>query len=214
MKKYIIALFASVAVMFAAQAQSQPSTEHISKLEIGKKAKKTFNNRDSSMVIHIDTLIMGDRASLMFYGKKDVTLVVKYAEIGNQASISGTDGKNNGTNFDIQANIQKLGSLYLIAKGDDAFNGTKTFPNGNGGNVKIKLDKGSIKPQQTDKKAKAYLFVDVEPGGRSVNPNSDLRNIYSRIKMAPSGLRGLPQGQIYSGSPGTTGKIEIISIEQ
>ncbi len=211
MKKYIIALMASLAVVFAVQAQVQ--TEHISKLEIGKKAKKNFNNRDSSIVLHIDTLIMGDRASLMFYGKKDVKLVVGHAEIGNRASISGTDGKNNGSNFDIQVNFQKLGSLYVIAKGDDAFNGTKTNPNGNGGHVKITLAPNSIKPQQTDKKAKQYLYADVKAGGKAVNATSDLRNIYDRIKISPGGLRGLPQGQIYSGSPGNEGSFEIITTE-
>jgi len=211
MKQYIIALIASLSVAFAAQAQVQ--TEHISKLEIGKKAKKNFSDRDSSVVLHIDTLIMGDRASLMFYGKKDVKLVIGYAEIGNQASISGTDGKNNGSNFDIDVNFQKLGSLYLIAKGDDAFNGTRTNPNGNGGKVKINLAPTSIKPQQTDKKAKQYLYADIKAGGRAVNATSDLRNIYDRIKVSPGGLRGLPQGQIYSGSPGIDGTIEIISTQ-
>jgi hypothetical protein len=71
--------------------------------------------------------------------------------------------------------------------------------------------KESIKPQSTNKKATNYIYADVVAGGRAVNANSDLRNIYDRIKTAPTGLRGLPQGQIYSGSPGTEGTFELIS---
>src|SRR5690606_37492357 len=146
-----------------------------------------------------------------FYGKKNVKLTIGYAEIGNKATFYGTDGKNNGANFDINANFQALGSLYIIAKGDDAFNGRKSFPNGNGGKVKVTLATGSIKPQVTDKKATNYIYGDVAAGGKAVNANTHLRNIYDRIKTAPTGLRGLPQGQIYSGSPGNEGTFELIS---
>ncbi len=206
--KFVLTIFLCFALAFVGKAQE---TQHISKLEIGKKAKKNIDSGDSSVTIHIDTLIMKDNSTLSFYGKKNVKLTVGHAEIGNKATIFGTDGKNNGANFDIHANFQKLGSLYIIAKGDDAFNGTKTFPNGNGGKVKVTLMKESIKPQSTNKKAKNYIYADVVAGGRAVNANSDLRNIYDRIKTAPTGLRGLPQGQIYSGSPGTEGTFELIS---
>jgi len=72
------------------------------------------------------------------------------------------------------------------------------------------LQAGSIQPQSTDKKAKNYLKVDTQAGGKSVNAEPDLRYIYSRIQQAPAGLRGLPQGQIYSGSPGRDGTYELI----
>ncbi|WP_294347015.1 MULTISPECIES: hypothetical protein [unclassified Sphingobacterium] len=208
--KIILGFFLCFAMILTGKAQE---VQHISKLEIGKKSKKNIDNRDSTVAIHIDTLIMKDNSTFSFYGKKNVKLSIGYAEIGNKATIHGTDGKNNGTNFDIKANFQKLGSLYIIAKGDDAFNGTKTFPNGNGGKVKVTLTNGSLKPQTTDKKATNYIYADVVAGGRAVNANSDLRNIYDRIKTAPTGLRGLPQGQIFSGSPGTEGTFELISTQ-
>ncbi len=205
---FVLGFLFLVSFTFVCKAQE---TQHFSKLEIGKKAKKNIDSRDSTAIIHIDTLIMKDKATLSFYGKKDVKLIVDYAEIGDKATLYGSDGKNNGSNFDIKANFQKLGSLYIIAKGDDAFNGTKTFPNGNGGKVKITLKEGSLKPQTTDKKATNYIYADVVAGGRAVNANTDLRNIYDRIKTAPTGLRGLPQGQIYSGSAGNEGSFELIS---
>lgn len=187
------------------------STQHIQKLELGKKEKKMFNRGDSSMIIKIDTLIMKDKSKLEFFAKKDVKLEIGYAEIGNNVLITGQDSKNNATNFDIQANFKQLGSLFIIARGIDAFNGTKTFPNGDGGIVTLAYDSQGVAPQTSDKKGKNFVFIDVRPGGLSVNPSSEVRQIYSRIAMSPGGLRGLPQGQIYSGSPGKDGKSEIKS---
>ncbi len=206
-KSFITALFTLVTLSLSAQENMQ----HISSLNLGKKEKKVFSSRDSSITLHIDTLIMGDKSSIQFIGKKEVKLIIGYALISKNAAIYGTDGQHNGSNFDISINIQKLGSLYLIARGQDAFNGTKTLPNGNAGNVHIQLAKQSIQPQQTDKKAPNYIFVDLRPGGLNVNATSDLRNIYSQIKLSSGtgGLRGVPQGQIYSGSPGKEGKLTI-----
>lgn len=212
MKKIITIL---TCAFLAFQSYAQSNVEHISKLEIGKKAKKVYNTKssDSTINLHIDTLIMGDKASLMFYANKNVNLTIGHAIIGNNASISGTDSKNNGSNFDIQANFQKLGSLYIVAKGDNAFNGTRTFPNGNGGNIKLSLSENSIVPQRENKKQPNYLQIANEGGGKNVNATSDLRSIYDRVRQAPAGLRGLPQGQIFSGSPGIDGKTEIITIK-
>lgn len=206
-KRFIILMF--VGLLASAAIQAQTNTQHISKLELGKKKKQYFNDRDSSSVIYIDTLIMKDRSSLIFMGKKDVKLVVKHAEIGDRASISGIAARNNASNFDIEINFKKLGSLYVIARGEDAMNGTRTDPNGDGGIVKFKYDGNGIAPQTTDRKKKNYLFVDVSAGGRAINPTSDLNQIYARIAMSAPGLRGVPQGQIYSGSPGKEGKVEI-----
>jgi len=183
--------------------------EHISKLELGKKDKKVFNRGDSSMILKIDTLIMKDKSKLEFYAKKDVKLEIGYAEIGKNVVITGQDSKNNATNIDMDINFNKLGSLFVIARGIDAFNGTKTNPNGNGGKVLITYDPAGITPQKTDKKGANYLFVDVQPGGLRVNPTSEISQIYSRISMAQPGLRGMPQGQIYSGSPGKEGTVEV-----
>ncbi len=187
----------------------QTNTQHFDKLVLKKKEKKMFSDRDSSSVVYIDTLIMKDKSSLQFFGKKDVKLVVKHAEIDNQTMIMGQGGQNNGSNFDIAVNFQKLGSLYIIARGQDAMNGTKTFPNGDAGNVTLTYDSAGIVPQSTDRKAKNYVLTDVTPGGLHVTPSAELNNIYGMIARAPQGLRGLPQGQIYSGSPGKEGKVVI-----
>lgn len=189
----------------------QTADIHIGKLELNKKEKKVFNDRDSSAVVYIDTLIMKDRSSLQFYGKKDVKLVVKHAEIGDRVFISGQAGKNNASNFDIDINLKKLGSLYVIARGQDANNGMRTDPNGDAGIVNFVYDPAGITPQTVNKKQKNYLYVDVTPGGRHVTPSAEITNIYSRIATSGPGLIGLPQGQIYSGSPGKDGKVTIQS---
>jgi len=201
----IIFLFLGVSFLSLGYAQE----EHIARLELGKKKKKTFSSRDSSAVIYIDTLIMKDRSSLQFYGKKDVKLIVKHAEIGKGAFISGIGGRNNASDFDIDIKLTKLGSLYVIARGQDAMNGTKTDPNGDGGQVNFKYDPNGITPQTEDKKQANYVYIDVSAGGRAINPVSDLNQIYSRIATSAPGLRGLPQGQVYSGSPGREGKANI-----
>lgn len=203
----IIFLFLGQSFLSEGYAQE----EHISKLELGRKKKKVFNSRDSSAVIHIDTLIMKDKSSLQFYGKKDVRLVIKHAEIGKGAFISGIGGQNNASNFDIDINLKKLGSLYVIARGQDAMNGTKTFPNGDGGAVNFHYNPDGITPQMDNKKQANYVYIDVSAGGRAINPVSDLNQIYSRIATSAPGLRGLPQGQVYSGSPGKEGKATISS---
>ena len=203
----IIFLFLGQSFLSEGYAQE----EHISKLELGRKKKKVFNNRDSTAVIHIDTLIMKDKSSLQFYGKKDVKLVIKHAEIGKGAFISGMGGQNNASNFDIAINLQKLGSLYVIARGEDAMNGTKTFPNGDGGEVNFQYNPKGIIPQTDDKKQANYVYIDVSAGGRAISPVSDLQQIYARIATSAPGLRGLPQGQVYSVSPGKEGKVLISS---
>src|SRR5690606_6389059 len=126
--------------------------------EIGRKKSKIFSERDSSIAIVIDTLIMKNRSKLVFYGKKKVDLQVKYAEIDN-AYILGTDGKNNGSDMDITIRFAKLGNLWVSAAGDNAANGSKTFPNGNGGNITFKYLSDGITPQQEDKRKSAYLLI-------------------------------------------------------
>lgn len=192
-------------------AIGQSNELRFEKIVLNKKEKKIFNDRDSSAVIYIDTLIMKDRSSLQFYGKKDVKLIVKHAEIGDRAFISGQGAQNNASNFDIDINFAKLGSLYVIARGQDATNGTRTYPNGDAGNVDLAYTPTGITPQTENKKQKNYLFVDVSPGGLHVTPSAEITNIYSRIATSAPGLRGLPQGQIYSGSPGKEGKVTIRS---
>jgi len=199
----------------AAFAMDLDSVQHISKLEIGKKKKHSFStkDRDSTLILSIDTLIMQDKASLEFFGKKKVRLKVGFARIPKQAYFIGTDGKNNGSNMEIDIHFAELGKLYVLAGGQDANNGTKTFPNGNGGQVLLRYDKKGIHPQQENKNEEAFLLIDTRAGGYRVNAQVDLRNIYSQIGMgirSGSGrLGGVPQGQIYSGSPGRDGKAEV-----
>lgn len=181
----------------------------ISRLNLDKKKKKTFQGRDSVLTVYIDTLIMKDKSTLQFFGKKEVKLIINYADIGKQAAIYGQGLKNNGTVFSIDVDFEKLNSLYIFARGQDAFNGTKTFPNGDGGQVILTYNSKGIIPQTINKKDKHYIHIDVTEGGLHVTPSTELHNIYSRIASSPSGLRGLPQGQIYSGSPGKKGSIVI-----
>ena len=186
----------------------ETNTIRIPKLEINKKKKEVFAGKDSSLTVYIDTLIMKDRSQLVFFGKKDVNLHVAHAEIDKRAYIFGSDGKNNGTDFQIDMRFAKLGMLYVLAGGQDANNnGSRTFPNGDGGNVSFTYDSGGIVPQTDDKKSTHYLQIDTRAGGYRVNPQNDLRNIYSLINMGSGRpLGNLSQGTVYSGSPGKDGK--------
>ncbi len=209
-----IVLFLITSFLFLNLQAQTDSIQHIPKLEIAKKKSKVFSSRDSSLTLTIDTLIMKDRSRLAFYGKKHVKLQVKHAVIGKNAFIFGTDGKNNGSDMDITIRFDNLESLRVSAVGLDARNGTRTFPNGNGGKVTLKYLSDGIVPQSEDKKASSYLSIDTKAGGYSVNAQSDIRNILSQIGRGARPLGTLPQGQIFSGSPGIDGKSEIISVSE
>lgn len=188
------------------------STIHIPRLEIERNKKEVFAGRDSSLVVHIDTLVMKNKSQLFFFGKKDVQLRVGHAIIENRGYIYGSDGKNNGTDFDIDMRFEKLGSLYVLAGGQDANNnGSRTYPNGDGGDVVFVYDSNGVVPQADDKKGAHYLHIDTRAGGYRVNPQSDLRNIYTRINQGTAGrpLGTLSQGMVYSGSPGKDGEISL-----
>lgn len=216
----VIAILMS-GLFFQEQVQAQttvrksvagPENElHFSRIELKRKKKQVFDavSRDSTLVVYVDTLIMKDRSSLQFYGLKNVKLVVKHAEIDDRAFFSGISGENNASSFDIDIHLAKLGSLYVIARGEDAMNGTKTFPNGDGGDVQFVYSTAGIQPQTTNRKDDRYLHVDAAGGGRATNAYADLNRIYTQIRTSGGGLRGVPQGQIYSGSPGRDGKVTI-----
>lgn len=221
--KNICFTLAILLAMSASYAQTTGNSEgqviHISKLSLDKKKKETFQSRDSILTVYIDTLIMKDKSALQFYGKKAVNLYIKHADIGKEVVVYGQGLRNNGTNFQIDIDFEKLNSLYILARGQDAMNGTKTFPNGDGGNVTLTYAAQGFVPQTTNKKAKHYIHIDITEGGLHVTPSADLNNIYTRIASSPIGLRGLPQGQIYSGSAGKRGTVliknkEIDSIEE
>jgi len=211
--KYLIVFLIGFFAVDIALAQSD-SVQHISRLEIKKKKSVNISRGDSSITLIIDTLIMNDRSRLEFYGKKNVILKVKHAIIPKRAYISGTDGKNNASNFDITIHLDELGSLFVLAGGRDANNGSRTFPNGNGGKVTFNYLGDGIIPQQEDKNQEHYLVIDTKAGGYSVNARSDLYNIYSRIGGGSRPLGQLPQGQVYSGSAGIDGKVEVKEINE
>lgn len=209
--KTIIVLFLAT-VSLGTFAQEKANTVHISRLELKRKGKEVFSGKDSTLIVHIDTLIMEDRSQLLFYGKKEVKLSANHVEIGKRAYIFGTDGKNNGTDFAINMRFEKLGTLYVLAGGHDASNnGSRTYPNGDGGDVNFSYDPTGIAPQTDDKKSPHFLQIDTRAGGYRVNPQTDLRNIYSMINLGSPGrpLGNLAQGTVYSGSPGRDGKSVI-----
>jgi len=212
--KVIAILICSWLLCCGAASAQEGSVQHIPKLEINKKKHKVFSGRDSSITLIIDTLVMKNRAKLVFYGKKKVNLKVKYADIEKDAFILGTDGKNNGSDMDITMRFAKLGSLWVSAAGDNAMNGSKTYPNGNGGDIVFKYLKDGVIPQQDNKRQTAYLTIETKAGGYAVNAQSDIRNILDRIGKGNRPLRQLPQGQVYSGSPGMDGKSEVRAVTE
>lgn len=204
------AFIAALLVCCGLTASAQPAdTLHISRLEINRKKKEIFSGKDSALVLRIDTLIMKDRAQLIFVGKKDVKLDIGHARMAERAYIFGTDGRNNGTNFDIRVRFDELGALYVLAAGRDAANnGSKTYPNGNGGNVTLTYDPEGIVPQEDDKDQGQYIHLDTRAGGYRVNAQTDIANIYSQINRGVPGrpLSNLSQGMVYSGTPGKDGQ--------
>lgn len=202
-----------ISMMAASAAIAQDiDTINIPKLEIERNKKEVFSSRDSSLVVFIDTLVMKHKSQLVFFGKKDVQLHVGHANIEKRGYIYGTDGKNNGTDFDIDMRFETLGALYVLAGGQDANNnGSRTHPNGNGGDVVFTYDGDGIVPQTDDKKSTNYLHIDTRAGGYGVNAQTDLRNIYSMINRGSVGrpLGNLSQGMVYSGSPGEDGKMTL-----
>lgn len=207
------AIITCISIVIACTAFAQDTnTIHIPKLEIERNKKEVFTGRDSSLVVYIDTLVMKDKSQLVFFGKKDVKLHVRYAKIEKRGYIYGTDGKNNGTDFAIDMRFEKLGSLYVLAGGQDANNnGSRTHPNGDGGDVVFVYDDGGVVPQTEDKKSANYLQIDTRAGGYRVSPQNDLRNIYSLINMGSPNrpLGNLSQGMVYSGSPGKDGEMTV-----
>lgn len=218
--KFTRGIIAILSLMFPLLVLGQSdSVMHIAKLEIGKKKTEHIQvrNRDSSLVITIDTLIMKDRATLSFLAAKKVELKVNHAFIEGKAYITGTDSKNNGSNMDIYMGLDKLKALYVLTAGRDANNGFKTFPNGNGGNVNFHYLQSGIAPQTDNEEAANYLQIDNSAGGYRVVPQRDLAIVYSQIaagiRMGNGRLGSTPQGQIYSGSPGRDGKEEIKAVD-
>lgn len=207
----VLGIFMGLSSAYAQEGREK----HISKLVLDKKKRESFYNdrKDSTLILRIDTLILNDNASLQFYGLKDVKLVVNHAEIGKKAFISGIGSKNNASNFDIEMNVQKLGSLFVVARGHDAISGMRTDPNGDGGNVRFAYSPAGITPQTDNRRGKNHLHIDASGGGRAINPQTDVRMIMERVGSGIPRVGGLPQGQVYSGSAGRDGKVSVEVLE-
>lgn len=187
----------------------ETDTIRMQKLELKKRAKQVFDSRDSILVLQIDTLIMKDRSSLQFFGKKKVILLVNHADIGKRVYFSGRSNQNNASDMDISIKFEKLGSLFIMADGYDANNGSRTDPNGDGGNVRLVYSNDGIQPQQQQSKKPNFLHFSISGGGKHVNPTADVQRILNQARRSGGRMGGLPQGQVYSGSAGRDGKSEI-----
>lgn len=176
-------------------------------------SKKTFHftQGDSSASFIIDTLIMKDKARLVFYAKKQVKLLVKHAVIGKDCLISGNDSKNNGTNIELLINFAQLKSLFIDVSGEDAKVANRHYDNGNGGNLVLSYLESGKKPQISDKRKPGYVSVLSKAGGSLVNPQNDMVVIMDRLRNGTAGrpLGQFPNGRIYSGNMGTDGKSTI-----
>lgn len=211
MKTILIGLLAMTTFVVQSQTiSSNKPVKRIGKLIIDAKKSFSFGGNDSTGSVLIDTLIMNDKAALKLYGKKNFNLTVLNAFIGKKCYISGTDGKHNGTNLDLVINFEELGDLAIDVGGLDAINGTRTFPNGNGGKLNLTYLDSGIQPQFDKRRQKNFIAMNTRAGGYRVTPQSDLYVIFSRIG-GPRGrpLSQLPQGQVYSGAIGRDGKADV-----
>ncbi len=189
---------------------------NMSRLELIKKNVFYIRGGDSSITLKIDTLIMNTGSRIVAMGKKSVIIQAGYVEIEKKCSISGDDGRNNGTNFDLRMNFVRLNGLTINAVGKSNVNGNRSYQMGNGGNVTIHYLETGIMPQNKQKSAENYVLINTEGGKGSISPNTDLAIIQSQIRSgsAPGRpLSGLRSGTVFQGSDGNTGKINLQSVE-
>lgn len=185
-------------------------TIRIGKLVIDSKKTHYFERGDSTTAIIIDTLVMKDRASLFFVGKKKVAATVNHAAIGKNCVLTGNDGKNNGTNLDININFTQLGGLYVDVSGLEARIANRNFDNGNGGKVTLNFLSSGQKPQLTDKNKPNYLSITNKGGGYTINPQTDIAVLLQQMRTgAPGRMGGLPNGRVFSGNIGREGTTAI-----
>ncbi len=188
----------------------------MSRLELTKKHVFYIRGGDSSVTLKIDTLIMHAGARIVAMGKKNVIIISGYVETDKKCSISGDDGRNNGTNFDLRMNFVSLNMLIINAVGKNTVGGNRSYPMGHGGNVTIHYLATGLKPQISQRTAENYVIVNTDGGKGSISPNTDLAIIQSQINSGSTPgrpLSGLRNGTIFQGSDGNNGKIKLQSVE-
>lgn len=122
-------------LLFAATVSAQ--TPAHSKLIISKNQKYVVGPEN---VLHVDTLVMEDKATIEFSPETTGTLKANVAIVGNKCTITsrGANGLNsdsqalgtagqNGGDLDIALHFDKLGSLSIDTRGGRGGNGGKFF---------------------------------------------------------------------------------------
>ncbi|WP_139125772.1 hypothetical protein [Arcticibacter eurypsychrophilus] len=214
MKQVMLYLGMLIPLFAISQTEQKVKYIEIKKLVIDKRGSYNFSSRDSSVSIFIDTLIMRPDSKISFYNKKDVSMVVNYAQIDKGALFNGNDGKNNGTNLKLSINFAALKNLTINVPGLDAKTSNRKFDNGDGGKVTIKYLSSGIKPQTENSKKTGFLNIKNTAGGYITNAQSDLSVVFSQIRSGNPGrpLSQLPNGRVYSGNTGAEGKFSMISV--
>lgn len=215
-KRLIFCALAFISLLSPAFAQAGGEPVRIGKLELKKRQEYRFSGRDSLTSIVIDTLIMGDESSIDFLNKKKVNLLIKYAVIGRECIIRGSDGKNNGTDIVLSVNFAVLNALVIQVPGLDAKMSNRKHDNGNGGKVLINYLSSGVKPQLSDPRQTAFIGINNRAGGYLTNAQTDLYPIYSQLNSGVPGrpLSQLPQGRVYSGGTGREGKSDIRAVNE
>lgn len=208
--------FISLAFLILMGTVAQAQKIEIHRLELAKKQVYNLRKGDSSASLIIDTLIMHSGSKIKAFGKKTVIIKAAWASVDSKCSISGDDGRNNGTNFDLRMNFSKLNGLIINSQGKNFTSGNRNYPMGHGGNVSIHYLNSGIKPQTMDKSLPGYLMIFTGGGTGSVNPNVDLEIIRSQIRSGSvpgRPLSGLTNGVVFQGSDGNAGKVSMQSVE-
>lgn len=188
----------------------------MNRLELTKKRVFYIRGGDSSVTLKIDTLIMHTGARIVAMGKKNVIIIARYVETDKKCAVSGDDGRNNGTNFDLRMNFIRLNGLTINASGKNTTGGNRNYPMGHGGNVTIHYLASGLKPQINQRTAENYILVNTEGGKGSISPNTDLAVIQSQIRSGSTPgrpLSGLRNGTVFQGSDGNNGKVKLESVE-
>lgn len=214
MKRLVLLMGLLTPFLASSQTKLKPKVIEIKKLVIDKRDSYEFSSRDSSVSIFIDTLVMRPDANIKFLNKKDVTMVVRHAFIEKGAWIGGSDGKNNGTNIQLDINFSTLKNLAIDVAGQDAKSANRKFDNGNGGNVVINYLSSGVTPQIQTSKQSAYIEIKNRGGGYHTSPQYDLAVIFGQIRSGSPGrpLGQLSNGRVYSGGYGSDGKTTVQAV--